>query len=61
MKVDKDEIVAKLRSKGLDARADWVQRELPELVDTDRNRSLLSTLDIDPATLHSAGTPAQYV
>jgi hypothetical protein len=58
MKADKDEIVAKLRSKGLDTRADWVQRELPELVDTDRNRSLLSTLDIDPATLHPAGTPA---
>lgn len=59
MKVDKAEIIAKLRSKGLDARADWVQRELPELVDTDRNRSLLSTLDIDPAALHPARTAVQ--
>jgi hypothetical protein len=47
--VDKAEIVATLRSRGLHARADWVDRELPELVDTYRNAALLRTLDIDPA------------
>jgi hypothetical protein len=47
--VDKAEIVATLRSRGLHARADWVDRELPELVDTHRNAALLRTLDIEPA------------
>jgi hypothetical protein len=47
--VDKAAIVATLRSRGLDARADWVDRELPELVDTYRNAALLRTLHIDPA------------
>ena len=49
--VDKAEIVAALRSRGLHARADWVDRELPELVDTYRNAALLRTLDIDPAAM----------
>jgi hypothetical protein len=49
--VDKAEIVATLRSRGLHARADWVDRELPELVDTYRNAGLLRTLAIDPAAL----------
>jgi hypothetical protein len=48
--VDKAEIVAMLRSRGLHARADWVDRELSELVDIDRNAALLRTLDIVPAT-----------
>jgi hypothetical protein len=47
----KAEIVSVLRSRGLQARADWFQRELPEVVDVGRNRSLLSTLHIDPVTL----------
>jgi hypothetical protein len=38
----------------LDTRADWVERELPEHVDTYENAALLRTLDIDPA----AATPA---
>jgi hypothetical protein len=49
--VDKAEIVAALRFRGLHARADWVDRELPELVDTDRNAAPLRTLDIDPAAM----------
>jgi hypothetical protein len=48
--VSKAEIVATLRSRGLDARADWVDRELPEFVDTHRNAALLRTLDIEPAS-----------
>ena len=42
------EIVSLLRSRGLQARADWFERELPEIVDLGHNRSLLSTLHIDP-------------
>jgi hypothetical protein len=45
------EIVAMLRSRGLHAWADWVERDLPDLVDTSRNAALLRTLDIDPAAL----------
>ena len=51
--VDRAEIVATLRSRGLHARADWVDRELPELVDTHGNAALLRTLDIDPAAMSS--------
>lgn len=51
MHIDKSEVVATLRSRGLHARADWVDRELPRLVDTDKNGSLLRTLDIDLAAM----------
>jgi hypothetical protein len=62
MKVDKAEIVSMLRAKGLDARADWVDRTLPDLVDTDANHSLLSsTLGLDLIALHAVDTTPQYV
>jgi hypothetical protein len=62
MKVDKAEVVAILRTRGLDARADWVDRALPDIVDTNEHHTLLSsTLDIDPATLHAVGKAPQYV
>ncbi len=51
MYIHKADIVATLRSRGQDARADWVDRQLPGLVDTYKNASLLQMLDIDPATL----------
>ena len=50
----KAEIVSVLRSRGLEARADWFEHALPELVDLPHNRSLLSTLGIDPGTLAEA-------
>jgi hypothetical protein len=31
----------------LHARADWVDRELPELIDTYKNSALIKLLDID--------------
>jgi hypothetical protein len=52
--VNKAEIVAILRSRGKHARADWFDRELPDIVDVGKNRSLLTTLEIDPAGLHPA-------
>jgi len=49
MHIAKAEIISVLRSRGLHARADWVDRELPELVDTYKNGALLRMLDVDPA------------
>jgi len=49
--IDKAEVVAILRSRGLHARADWVDGELPPVIDTATNGSLLRLLDIDLATL----------
>jgi hypothetical protein len=57
--VSKAAIVATLRSRGLGARADWVDRELPELVDADKNAGLLATLNINPADLSPVGAPPE--
>jgi hypothetical protein len=51
MQVDKAEIIAALRSRGLWERADWVDRTLPLIVDTAKNGSLLRMLHIDPARM----------
>jgi hypothetical protein len=51
MNVARAEIVAILRSRGLQARADWVDRNLPTIVDTHKNGALLRMLDIDPSTM----------
>jgi len=55
--IDKADIVATLRSRGLHDRADWVDRELPDVVDTYKNGALLRMLDIDPATMRTADVP----
>lgn len=55
--VDKQKILQVLRERGLHARADWVDRQLPERVDLDKNVGLLATLNIRPADL--ADPPAQ--
>jgi hypothetical protein len=52
--IDKAQIIATLRSRGMNERADWVDRDLPQLVDTLKNVALLRMLDIDVATM----TPA---
>ena len=57
MYINKLEIVSVLRSGGLHDRADWVERELPDLVDTRKNAALLKMLGVDPAAL----PPAQVV
>jgi hypothetical protein len=49
--VDKSRIVEILRSRGLHDRADWVDRELPGVVDTHENSSLLRMLQIDAAAI----------
>jgi hypothetical protein len=51
MRVARAEIIAILRSRGLLDRADWVDRDLPPIVDTHKNGALLRMLDIDPSTM----------
>jgi aspartokinase-like uncharacterized kinase len=54
MQVEKAEIIAILRARGLDTRADWVDKQLPELVDTYENNALLRILQIDETMLPPA-------
>ncbi|MDP9793079.1 hypothetical protein J2S43_001591 [Catenuloplanes nepalensis] len=49
--VKKAVVVATLRSRDLHGRADWVDKELPTLIDTVSNASLLQTLGINVASL----------
>lgn len=51
MTIARDRIVSALRRRGQHTRADWVERELPEQVDTTRHTGLLATLNLDPAEL----------
>ena len=59
--VRKADIIAILRSRGKVARADWFERELPDVVDTAKNSSLLANLEIDVDTLEPAGRVPQSV
>ena len=54
MYINKAEVISALRSRGLDARADWVDRELPELIDVHKNAALLQMLGVDPAGISPA-------
>jgi hypothetical protein len=58
MLIEKERILAILRGRGQDARADWVDRELQDEVETDRHTGLLSTLRISPADLAEPPDPA---
>ena len=51
MEIDKLKILKALRGRGQHARADWVDRELPDRVDTVRNAGLLATLGLNPDQL----------
>lgn len=51
MIIAKEVVIALLRKRGQDARADFVARELPDRIDTDRHGSLLRTLRLDLADL----------
>lgn len=45
--VHKAMVVEELRSRQLHDRADWADRALPEIIDADKNASLLQMLGID--------------
>ncbi|GAA0943367.1 hypothetical protein [Virgisporangium aurantiacum] len=49
--VKKAVVVATLRSRDLHGRADWVDKEFAQLIDTTNNAGLLQTLGIDLDTL----------
>ncbi len=51
MEIDKFRILELLRQRGLDDRAIWVDRTLPDRVDVYKNAGLFDTLHIDPAEL----------
>lgn len=58
--VSRDEIVSILRSRGKLARADWTEHELPDIVDTSKHHSLLTTLEINPADLNPVDPTPQH-
>jgi hypothetical protein len=58
MNIDRADLIALLRAKGSNAKADWVERQLPLLVDVDVNRALLEILEVDTAQLTVAKPPA---
>lgn len=49
--VDKSKILQILRDRGLHTRAEWVDRQLPQRVDLEKNAGLLATLNISPSEL----------
>lgn len=49
--IDRAEVVTALNSRQLQARAGWVERELPRFIDVDKNHALLQTLGIDLDTI----------
>jgi len=46
MNISKSLIVARLRERNLDARADWVDRTLPDEIDPYEHSGLLKTLNL---------------
>ena len=47
MNIDKAQIVAALRARNQHDRAAWVDRQLPDVIDQEKNQSLLTMLGID--------------
>lgn len=57
MMISKTKIIEALVDRGEHLRAGWVDRELPESVDTNQHGGLLALLHLDPARLDS-GPPS---
>ena len=57
MNIPKNVIVARLRERGLDARADWVDRTLPDEVDPYQHSGLLKTLNLSVEDLIGESRP----
>jgi len=47
MIISKKVVLAVLHERGLHARADFVDRELPDLIDSDQHGGLLATLHLN--------------
>jgi hypothetical protein len=57
MIISKARVLATLRQRGQHARADFVDRELPDRIDSAKHGGLLATLHLDLAELADA-TPS---
>ena len=57
MIISKAVVIAVLRQRGQHVRADFVDRELPERIDSTRHGGLLATLHIDLAELTGETPP----
>jgi hypothetical protein len=51
MQIPKDKILELLRGRGDDDKADQADRELPDPVDTERDKGVLEKIGIDPQEL----------
>jgi hypothetical protein len=51
MNIAKAAVLAALRERGQQGRAEFVDRELPDDIDLDRHGGLLAMLRLDPAKL----------
>ena len=56
MIISKEVVLSVLRERGLNARADFVDRELPDQIDSEKHGGLLSTLNLDLAELGDNAT-----
>ena len=56
MIISKEVVIAVLRKRGQHARADFVDRELPERIDSVQHGGLLATLHLDLAELADAAS-----
>jgi len=56
MILEKVKVVEALRDKGLDERAGWVDRQMPDNIDAKTNAGLLATLGIDITELLREGS-----
>jgi hypothetical protein len=52
--IDKAKILAVLRERGMAERADWVDRQLPDEIDPQRNASILRMLRLEDDVLAAA-------
>jgi hypothetical protein len=52
--IDKAKILTVLRDRGMLDRADWVDRQLPDEIDPQRNASILRMLRLDADVLAAA-------
>jgi hypothetical protein len=58
MEINKTKVVELLKHRGLNDRADWVDRQLPARIDVYENAGLLATLSIDPDELADDAPPS---
>jgi hypothetical protein len=57
MDVAKSKILEALRDRGQNIRAEWVDRDLPDRVDTVRHAGFLAILGVNPADLADEPSP----